>query len=651
MKKFFTLMVTALVALAANATVKVTGPENGILSISTDSQGELSSFDLSSLTDEQKACTSVKLIGKFSQGDLEKLAENFNLIEMDASEVTQFNGTSGAYFLGNDTRFSSLKTFTYPKYYTTINVGWFGGSNIENIIVPDGVGNGEAVTVVGGGSNRSSLKSVYIGKGVTSIANSAFSGDKAIEKIVFAPGVKTIGMNAFQYCPAKNIVLPEGLVSIGNNAFNGAEVFSLRLPTTLKTIGANAFEECNNLTSVVIPQNVEFIGPQAFKGKNLSDVYVLGTNTKAAQNAFDPQNTYSGMRYTEDGEVDRTDWTGLNGCHPAVLHYPEAARDKYLNGIILDKDRFSGYYREGIDWPITGDNFNSYNNLNEDYRGWQEFMLTDILEPEEEFIVPGILDDTWYTMCFPFDLTLSQLYTAFGDFTEVCEFVKAEVKGEETKSIDFQFKRWVGDGKSANDIVTYANKPYMIHPNLGVKSGETISRRIVIAGINKLETEDQTPWTSENYKRGEDGDYIFVGNYKEQSIPQYAYFLGCKNGVVTFIKKLAACNQDSKKSRWNPFTAIIMTGAEFEDATSFWTCEDDGVSESSMIITAFSKINEDEQEEATGISDIQNEEKAQTTNENIVRNINGMVVRRGTTSLEGLPKGLYIVNGKKFIVR
>ena len=458
-------------------------------------------------------------------------------------------------------------------------------------------------------------------------------------------------MNAFQYCPAKNIVLPEGLESIGNNAFNGAEVFSLRLPTTLKTIGANAFEECNNLTSVVIPQNVEFIGPQAFKGKNLSDVYVLGTNTKAAQNAFDPQNTYSGMRYTEDGEVDRTDWTGLNGCHPAVLHYPEAARDKYLNGIILDKDNFSGYYRKGIDWPITGDNFNSYNNLNEDYRGWQEFMLTDILEPEEEFIVPGILDDTWYTMCFPFDLTLSQLYTAFGDFTEVCEFVKAEVKGEETKSIDFQFKRWVGDGKSANDIVTYANKPYMIHPNLGVKSGETISRRIVIAGINKLETEDQTPWTSENYKRGEDGDYIFVGNYKEQSIPQYAYFLGCKNGVVTFIKKLAACNQDSKKSRWNPFTAIIMTGAEFEDATSFWTCEDDGVSESSMIITAFSKINEDEQEEATGISDIQNEEKAQTTNENIVRNINGMVVRRGTTSLEGLPKGLYIVNGKKFIVR
>lgn len=643
-------MVTALVALAANATVKVTGPENRILSISTDSQGELSSFDLSSLTDEQKECTSFKLIGKFSQGDLEKLADNFNLVEMDASEVTQFNGTSGAYFLGYDTRFNSLKTFTYPKYFTTIDVGWFGGSKIENIIVPDGVGNGEAVTVVGGGSNRSSLKSVYIGKGVTSIADGAFSGDRAIEKIVFAPGVKTIGMNAFQYCPAKNIVLPEGLESIGNNAFNGAEVFSLRLPTTLKTIGANAFEECNNLTSVVIPQNVEFIGPQAFKGKNLSDVYVLGTNTKAAQNAFDPQNTYSGMKYTKDGEVDRTDWTGLNGCHPAVLHYPEAARDKYLNGIILDKDRFSGYYWDDIDWPITGDNFNSYNNTNEDYRGWQEFMLTDILEPEEEFIVPGILDDTWYTMCFPFDLTLSQLYTAFGDFTEVCEFVKAEVtEAEGGKTIDFQFKNWIGKDKQANDIVTEANKPYMIHPNFGLEDGKQLSQRVAIPGISILPAEQQKPWTADNYKEGEDGEYIFVGNFKNQAIPQYAYFLGVKKGEVKIFKQLAAANQSRETGRWKEYTSIIMTGASFDSETQFWTCADDGVSKTSTGFNA--KFIDDTEETVTGISEIQNSEKTQVAQDDIVRSINGQVVRRGTTSLEGLPKGLYIVNGKKYMVR
>jgi hypothetical protein len=35
----------------------------------------------------------------------------------------------------------------------------------------------------------------------------------------------------------------------------------------------------------------------------------------------------------------------------------------------------------------------------------------------------------------------------------------------------------------------------------------------------------------------------------------------------------------------------------------------------------------------------------------IVVSINGQVVRRGSTSIEGLPKGLYIINGKKYFVK
>ena len=35
----------------------------------------------------------------------------------------------------------------------------------------------------------------------------------------------------------------------------------------------------------------------------------------------------------------------------------------------------------------------------------------------------------------------------------------------------------------------------------------------------------------------------------------------------------------------------------------------------------------------------------------IVVSINGQVVRRGSTSLEGLPRGMYIINGKKYFVK
>ena len=38
-------------------------------------------------------------------------------------------------------------------------------------------------------------------------------------------------------------------------------------------------------------------------------------------------------------------------------------------------------------------------------------------------------------------------------------------------------------------------------------------------------------------------------------------------------------------------------------------------------------------------------------NSNKVYNMNGQLVRNGSTSLEGLPKGVYIVNNKKYIVK
>jgi hypothetical protein len=172
---------------------------------------------------------------------------------------------------------------------------------------------------------------------------------------------------------------------------------------------------------------------------------------------------------------------------------------------------------------------------------------------------------------------------------------------------------------------------------------------VVIPGISVLPAEQQTPWKADNYKEGEDGKYIFVGNFKNQAIPQYAYFLGVKNGEVKIFKQLAAANQSRETGRWKEYTSIIMTGASFDKETQFWTCADDGVSKTSAGFNA--KFIDDTEETVTGISEIQNSEKTQVAQDDIVRSINGQVVRRGTTSLEGLPKGLYIVNGKKYMVR
>ena len=48
--------------------------------------------------------------------------------------------------------------------------------------------------------------------------------------------------------------------------------------------------------------------------------------------------------------------------------------------------------------------------------------------------------------------------------------------------------------------------------------------------------------------------------------------------------------------------------------------------------------------------DIADEGSQQPTDDNLY-DLNGRIVRRGTTSLEGLPRGIYIVNGKKALIK
>ena len=44
-------------------------------------------------------------------------------------------------------------------------------------------------------------------------------------------------------------------------------------------------------------------------------------------------------------------------------------------------------------------------------------------------------------------------------------------------------------------------------------------------------------------------------------------------------------------------------------------------------------------------------EPAKIQHLNVVYNIKGQVIRSNSSSVEGLPKGLYIVNGKKYMVK
>ena len=61
-------------------------------------------------------------------------------------------------------------------------------------------------------------------------------------------------------------------------------------------------------------------------------------------------------------------------------------------------------------------------------------------------------------------------------------------------------------------------------------------------------------------------------------------------------------------------------------------------------------INGVEEDVVTGIAGLTIDNGAQTATQKVF-NLNGQMVKSNSTSLENLPKGIYIVNGKKYVVR
>jgi hypothetical protein len=71
-------------------------------------------------------------------------------------------------------------------------------------------------------------------------------------------------------------------------------------------------------------------------------------------------------------------------------------------------------------------------------------------------------------------------------------------------------------------------------------------------------------------------------------------------------------------------------------------------SNAKALTIGFAAYSDATDDETTGITDIQSQHNTGTGN---VYNLQGVLVRANATSLDGLPAGIYIVNGKKYSVR
>ena len=117
---------------------------------------------------------------------------------------------------------------------------------------------------------------------ITSIGNSAFTGNTDITSVTLPDTVTSIGGSAFQNCSnLTTINLPEGVTEIGNSAFSGCgSLTDIVFPDTLTTIGASAFYNCRLISGTLnIPASVTSIGERALVLLGLTEITV-DTNNK-----------------------------------------------------------------------------------------------------------------------------------------------------------------------------------------------------------------------------------------------------------------------------------------------------------------------------------------------------------------------------------
>lgn len=330
------------------------------------------------------------------------------------------------------------------------------------------------------------------------------------------------------------------------------------------------------------------------------------------------------------------------------------------------------------------------------HMGTRQFVLANADafvddKPEEEPTYPiNIKGGKWWTICVPFNMTKTQVDNVFGKDTHVCRFNKVErvVNSEKKeKSIKLFFTNDVyvhkstkddkgnyttstGTSVADDDIVIYAHESYMIYPtknNDDANNMYNISDYTLVTGSPLPTLVEATEQFTGGAKESASGDaswnkeYRFVGNYqtevavatseqgnsseeavardiKNVTVPQYSYI---------YAKKKKTPNAQfwfytGKEMLWGANKCVVQATARDGGQSDFNTYFGGNGSARAKELSFFGT-----DDEVTGIENVEiiagNENDTQ-----IVYNLNGQVVNGNLNSLQ---KGIYIKNGKKFMVK
>lgn len=202
------------------------------------------------------------------------------------------------------------------------------------------------------------------------------------------------------------------------------------------------------------------------------------------------------------------------------------------------------------------------------------------------------LTSTWNSIVLPFAVSKELIAAQFGEGTKVAAYKNATVEGA-TTTLNFE---------EVEEM--QANVPYLIKP---AQAGSSYTfNGVAIKAADNLEA-------------GE-GEIKFVGNYQNgKQLTKGNYFIDANKNMF-----FSANGSETMKA----FRAIFVSTAAEPAKAMFYSIRGNNG-------------------ETTGIEDV----KTLNGKTFDVYSIDGMLVRKNATNLNGLAKGVYVVNGKKYIAK
>lgn len=485
---------------------------------------------------------------------------------------------------------TNLAHVEFPNSLKTIKPNAFANcSNLKDVSI-EGI-----ETIEDHAFQNTGIESITV-SGNTTLSSFVFQRCESLKTAVLKEGITIIPLGAFVFCDKlESISLPSTVEVIKSNAFwNCTRLVEANMPSSLKTIERGAFQNCR-LTEVSLPEGLQTIGENAFCYNKLTEVILPASLTKIGANAF------QGCRQLNK--------VVCRGTTPATLDNVNAfAECRINNRIIVPKDGLEAYR--------AADN-------------WKDFLIrleTFVLDDTAESYVKDVDDklasieytrnfanEEWTAWYVPFDMPVA-------DIAEDFEMARInDIHQNDTDDDGTMDETLLEVVKLKGDAVAKANTPYLIKAKT---TGEkTFTLEDVTLYATKANSFDVTSW---NYR------YIFTGTYSQVSDMYtngyYALGGGSFHQAASDAAKLGAF-------RW--FLRIEnRASAQVPDAKP----------------TQIRLHVVGEDGEATGIDQLRPIDETNNGTYTVIDG-SGRMVRTAAKSLDGLPSGFYIINGKKTFIK